>query len=285
MAPRVKLPVIGTAIESWRLLLRLPQATLLTMALAAVWLYAVLRAATLLSHTSAPFSSGPDGHPLGMLSLAVSGGFALSGWLVLAALVMLYWARAAAGRPAVPIWSGWRSLAHAVGLSAILLAALGALWLVSFTLLGLPFGARPVMMVEATPVETFADLPAGWFLDPKLLPFLGACIVAAFTPVRLALGLAAIALGRAVDFRRTWSLGSGNGWRLLATLLLALVPVWLAGMVVDPPIVLRGDRDWIWWIRSELDWSLNGLQFALAGIVFALSYRRLGGVETDATQT
>jgi len=280
LATHAKLPVLSTADESWRFLLRRPQATLLTMVVAALWLHAVLRAATLLSYTPGVLApgAGPDGGAVSLLPFAVSGIFALAGRLIVAALVMVYWARTAGGPTAVPEWPDWRTLSRAVGLSAIMLAALGVLWVVSFLLIGLPFGARPMMVtVNVTPLGTFADEPAVRFLDPKLLLVLGTCIVAALVPVRLALALPAVAQGSKLGVRNVWALGSGNGWRLLATVLIVLSPVWLAGMVVDPPPhVPPGDRDWIWWTRNELDRSLNGLQFALAGIVLALCYRVRG---------
>lgn len=284
MDGRRKLPVWRTAIESWQFLLRWPQATLLTMVLATLWLHAVLGAASLLSYIvgiAAP-GAGPDNHEISLVPLAVSGVFALSGWLVLAALIMVFWVRAAAGWTAVAARSDRVLLARAVGQSALVLAALGSLWVVSVMILGLPFGGRPALMIG--PEGPFEMIPAGaadWLLDPGLLAVLGISAVAAFAPVRFALKLPAVALGETVDVRSVWSLGSDNGWRLLATVLLVLLPVWLAGMVLDPPHVPRIDRDWLWWMRNELDRSLNGVLFSLAGIVLVRCYRTLGGPETD----
>ncbi|MDH3230729.1 MAG: hypothetical protein OEN55_13135 [Alphaproteobacteria bacterium] len=284
MSDRTKLRVWGTAFDSWRFLLRWPQATLLTMVLATLWLHAALGAASLLSYTvsSVAPGAGPDGHAVSLFSFAVSGVFALSGWLVLAALIMVLWERAAAGRPAVAGWSDRGPLARAVGQSALVLVALGALWVVAIMLLGLPFGARPAMMIVAeAPFEIIPEEAADRLLDPKLLMVFGVSVAAAFVPGRLALILPAVALGQAVDFRSVWSLGRSNGWRLLATIVLVLLPLWLTGAVLDPPYVPWIDRDWLWWMRDELDRALNGLLFAMAGIVLALCYRTLADSETD----
>jgi len=278
-----KLPVMRTVVASWRFLLRRPQATLLTMVLAVLWLHAVLGIGSLLANAAvhAAPGTGPDGHGVYLPSFAVFGVFTLSGWLVLAALIMVLWERPAAGQPAIAGRFDRGPLARAVGRSALMLAALGALWVVSVVLLGLPFGSRPASMIVAdAPFEMIPAEEADWLLDPRLLMVFGLSVIAAFAPVRLALRLPAVALGQAVDFRSTWSLGSRNGWRLVATILLVLLPVWLGGTVLDPPSIPWTDRDWLWWMRHELDRSLNGLLFALAGIVLALCYRRLGGPET-----
>jgi hypothetical protein len=244
----------------------------------------VLGAASLLSYTPGPLAPGadPDGRAVSLLPLAVSGLFALSGWLVLAALIMVLWERAAAGRPAFAGRSDRGPLARAVGQSVLVVAALGALWVISVMLLGLPFGARPAMMIVTdAPLEMIPEELADRLLDPQLLMVFGTCLIAAFVPVRLALRLPAVALGHAVDFRSVWSLGSGNGWRLLTSIVLVQLPLWLVGAVVEPPHVPQIDRDWLWWMRDELDRSLNGLLFALSGIVLALCYRKLNDSETD----
>lgn len=279
-----KLPILRTAIASWRLLLLRPQAALLTMVITVLWLHAALGAATILSMTPGPLVPGSDRdiQAVSPVPLAVSGVFALSGWLVLAALIIVFWARASARAPAVAVLSHRRPLARAVGQSALVLVVLGMLWIVSIMLFGLPFGARPMMVtVNVMPTEVIPEQTAGWVLDPKLLLILGTCVVAAFVPVRLALGLPAVAQGSTFDIRSVWALGSGNGWRLLATVLVVMFPVWLAGMVLDPPYAPPGERDWIWWTRNELDRSLNGLLFALAGIVLALCNRALSAPPTD----
>lgn len=281
MAEIIRLRVWGTVVDSWRFLLLRPWATLLTMVLAALCLRVVLGAATFLSITPAPdVPVSPDGYTTPLFPLAVSGIFALSGRLAVAALVMVLWHRAVIRIPAIAGWTYAGTLARAVARSALLLAALGGLWAASALLMLFPLGARPgIMVVSEMPVRMIGSGDTDWLFDPRMLVLSGILVVAALVPIRLALGLPAVALGRAFNVRSAWSLGRGNSWRLLAALLLALLPVWLAGYAMDPPYVPRVDRDWLWWSRNEIDTALNGLLSALAGIVLAGCYRSLGGCE------
>lgn len=116
-----------------------------------------------------------------------------------------------------------------------------------------------------------------------------------YVPFRLSLALPAIAIDRDHVLSHAWKIGRGNGWRLVAVVLIALLPVLVIVTVWTTAFETPGmvDGEWIF-LPDNSDagppLALTAAWTALAYAVFALieatalsmSYKALGGLDEAA---
>lgn len=229
-------------------------------------------------------------------------------FLVLAAVALIPLHRAILTGPAqrsghIPFRLGRREvwyflfvLAMEMAYEGFELAAMPAIvWVIA------PFAKLHFVVADYGPVAQMMVFPTFLVLSIPIIALV------TYVPFRLSLALPAIATDRERPLLHAWTVSRGNGWRLVAVLWIALLPVFLVTMVltealdaatslaelegpilIDREKVARPDNIaagpvlalnavWAAWLASAYT-----LLAIVEGAALSLSYRALGGMDEPA---
>lgn len=135
---------------------------------------------------------------------------------------------------------------------------------------------------------------------PGAVVLLIAAIVAfAYISARLSLALPAIATDHEKPLSHAWTVSRSNGWRLVAVLLIGILPILVAAMALEPssetvlgePVLIDGT--YVFMLEESGDSPsfalvagsaalLYTLFFLIEGAALSMSYRALGGMDETA---
>ena len=269
-----KLPVLGTALQGWRLVARdwwvLLRIILLPLAvLIALDLYLDARWVRWLENSDRTTSNYIN-----------SGLYMLTTWdatlaLLLGGLIVALWQRTRlTGRRTLSIFellAAWRNVAALTVLWCVLI--LVAIGLTS--VLASPLGPWVTQALDEVLIGMFglASLPALYRILMDLILDGGPLLIALYICGRLGLMLWARPTGGAGALDRAWAAGDGNGWRLAAAIFLAVLPLTVLESALRPGTIqgggLLGFHLW-----SDLS---NLLQLIVAVAVIATAHDTLLG--------
>lgn len=292
MTAAVKLPVWGTVFAAWRYLatqwrIVLPLAVLLLLVgpILVLWLPVAAHIVELLQATA-------------YLSFFLMSVLMDPPLLILVAIALIPLHRAILiGTPQpsrrIPFRLGRREARYFMFVIAI-----------SVVSAGLDLAMSPAMGPVTSAFLNLTLAPESSFPVTELLAVLGTFVLVIATIVafiyvsfRLSLALPAIATDRGEPLLHAWTIGRGNGWRLVAVLLIAVLPVLLAVMALEPsseitfdetPVLIDGTN--VFMPEESGDnpssaalaaWTSLAYTaaFLVEGAALSMSYRALGGME------